>query len=167
MAKSEKKGNEEIAANGGIKTDFHVVVKGYLKQSNQKKREINRQKFVDNIFNSDYILCLRGTGNYSFRFYETLSAGRIPVFVNTDSVLPLDDIIDWKKYCVWVEENEIERIDQILLDFHNSLNNVEFTEMQVKIRNLWFEWIQDKAFLNKFHLHLQRYLSGEAVDIKI
>lgn len=29
---------------------------------------------------SDYVLCTRGNGNYSIRFYEALCRGRIPVF---------------------------------------------------------------------------------------
>src|SRR5205823_99398 len=49
-----------------------------------------RQEFVDNLLGGDYALCVRGAGNFSYRFYEALSAGRIPVLVDTDCVLPYD-----------------------------------------------------------------------------
>ena len=44
------------------------------------KRQI-RGEFVQNLVDSDYVLCARGAGNFSYRLYETLSCGRIPVFI--------------------------------------------------------------------------------------
>lgn len=145
-----KKALQELLKNKSINTDFSVVIRGYLNQTSAKKRELNKNRFVNNIFNNDYILCARGAGNYSFRFYETLSSGRIPLFVNTDCVLPFDSIIDWKKYCVWVEESDINKIDQILLDFHNDLSNDDFEYLQFKIRKLWEDMICSSAFFNNF-----------------
>ena len=29
------------------------------------------------------------------------------MFINTDCVLPFDEIIDWKKYVIWVDEKEM------------------------------------------------------------
>ena len=48
----------------------------------------SRLEFVNNILGSDYTVCMRGGGNFSVRFYETLSLGRIPVFIDTDCLLP-------------------------------------------------------------------------------
>ena len=150
---------DRLRKNSHISSDFSILLSGYINQPNQRIKELNHRKFVKNMFNSDYILCVRGAGNYSFRLYETLSAGRIPLFVNTDCVLPLDDIIDWKKYCVWVDEKDINKIDQILLDFHHGLTNDDFIELQYNIRNLWMEWIRPEAYLGKFHLHIENILS--------
>ncbi len=61
-------------------------------------KSIIAQEFVNNIVDTDYTLCIRGYVNWSYRFYETLACGRIPVFVNTECKLPFDDSIDWKKY---------------------------------------------------------------------
>lgn len=160
-----RKAMKKLMRNDGIKTHFKIMVRRFFPQ--KTRSETDRLEFVESIFNSDYVLCARGAGNYSYRFYETLSAGRIPIFVNTDCVLPLDDIIDWKKYCVWIEEDELEKIDELLLEFHDSLSEDDFIELQIKIRNLWLEWIQDKAFLSKFHIHLRRYISGQTFDLKI
>jgi hypothetical protein len=40
-----------------------------------------------------YVVCPRGTENYSFRIYEALGRGKIPVIIDTDMVLPKE--IDW------------------------------------------------------------------------
>jgi hypothetical protein len=139
-----------LMRNQDIEADITILTRGYISQKDPHKRELNRKLFNENIINNDYILCVRGAGNYSYRFYETLVTGRIPLFINTDCALPFDFILNWKKYLVWVEENEIDRIDDILLDFHHSLTNDEFVELQINIRRLWNEWICMEAFYKNF-----------------
>jgi hypothetical protein len=45
--------------------------------------------FDSNLMESDYIICPRGFGNTSIRFYETLSSGATPVLVDSGSPLPV------------------------------------------------------------------------------
>jgi hypothetical protein len=114
-----------------------------------------RQEFVRNTLESDYVLCVRGIGNFSYRLYETLSMGRIPVFVDTDCVLPLDFEIEWRDYCVWVEESEIDRIGDRVLEFHESLSDAEFEERQRACRRLWETHISPQGFFAFFHRHFE------------
>lgn len=148
-----KKAVQRLMANPAVDTDFTILTRGYINQKSAAKKEQNRQLFVNNILGNDYILCVRGAGNYSFRLYETLSAGRIPLIINTDCVLPFDFLIDWKKYCVWVEEKDIDRVDEILLQFHHSLSNDDFKQLQINIRSLWDEWISPQGFFKNFDKH--------------
>lgn len=115
-----------------------------------------RLEFCQNIINSDYVVCCSGYENYSIRFYETLSFGRIPVFINTDCVLPYDFTIDWKKYCVWVDESEISSIAEKVADFHNQLSAREFIDLQYECRKLWQEFISPEGFFRKLYLHLEK-----------
>lgn len=94
-------------------------------------------EFYDNIKDSDYVLCARGSGNYSVRFYETLAMGRIPVYVNTQGSLPLETQIKWKDHVVWVEKNELNSIGEKICDFHNTLNAYTFQDLLSKNRKLW------------------------------
>lgn len=98
-------------------------------------------EFYHNMLESDYILCIRGLGNFSKRLYETLAMGRIPVFVNTDCILPFDNIIDWKKFCVWVEESQMDSIGDIIFEFHKSLTNNQFRQLQMDCRKLWEDYL--------------------------
>ena len=41
------------------------------------------KEYESSLGNSDYVLCPRGFGNTSIRFYESLSAGRIPILVDS------------------------------------------------------------------------------------
>jgi Exostosin family len=112
-----------------------------------------RQDYVRNMLESDYVLCTRGIGNFSYRLYETLSLGRIPVFVDTDCVLPLDFDIDWRAYCVWVDAADIERIGDKILAFHESLGDREFEERQRACRQLWETHVSPQGFFASFHRH--------------
>jgi len=94
-------------------------------------------EFYDNLRDSDYVLCARGSGNFSVRFYETLAMGRIPVYVNTEGGLPLDNQINWKDHVVWVEKNEISYIGNKIKDFHRKMDSHAFRELLTRNRKLW------------------------------
>ncbi len=105
-----------------------------------------RSEYVRNIINTDYSLIARGGGNFSYRLYEVLSCGRIPLFINTDCVLPYDQLIDWKKYLVWIEVDKIETIAEAVADFHNSLSEDKFIEMQKNARALYEQCLSPIGF---------------------
>ena len=104
-------------------------------------------EYYNNIRESDYILCLRGGGNYSIRFYETLLMGRIPVFINTDCILPLMDKINWKEHVVWIEWEERHQIAEIVAKFHNDISSDDFRQIQLSNRKLWLEKLQPAYIL--------------------
>ena len=120
----------------------------------QKMQQI-RQEYVQNTVGSDYVLCARGGGNFSYRLYETLSCGRIPVFVDTDCVLPYQSEINWKEYCVWVDEKEVQWIGEKVAEFHARQSNRQFVELQRACRRLWESHLSPEGFFGNFYKHLQ------------
>lgn len=119
-----------------------------------------RKEYVRNMVESDYIVCARGGGNFSYRLYETLSCGRIPVFIDTDCVLPYHSDIDWKRYCVWVDEQEVDLIAERVAEFHESLAPDGFVELQKQCRRLWEEWLSPVGFFSNFHRHFAATVSA-------
>jgi hypothetical protein len=105
-----------------------------------------KKSFVQNIVSNHYTICVRGNGNFTYRLGETLSCGRIPIFVNTDCLLPVDTIVDWKKYCVWVDEDQIENIGEIVVEHYNSYDQKEFLDLQKRCRKFWKEYISPEGF---------------------
>lgn len=134
--------SDKLEANFILRTKYRA---GYTPQIKDPYHS-TRLEFVNNIIDSDYTVCVRGGGNFSVRFYETLALGRIPIFVNTDCVLPFDEMINYKEYMVWVEEDELAFINQKILDFHNSLNQTKFNELQRACRNLWETYLTRDGF---------------------
>ena len=96
----------------------------------------------------------RGTGNFSMRFYETLCLGRIPIFVDTDCVLPYDFSLDWKQHCVWIDRSEIPFIAEKVADFHAALSPDDFIDLQRGNRELWEERLSTEGFYSHFYEHL-------------
>lgn len=112
----------------------------------EKETHETTKQFYDNILESHYVLCVRGAGNFSVRFYETLMMGRIPLYVHTDGFLPLSDEIDWKSHVVWVDYKDRHHISEILLDFHKQLNQDDLLALFKKNRKLWEEKLTLSGF---------------------
>jgi hypothetical protein len=110
----------------------------------------SRREFWNNMLESDYVICVRGTGNFSARLYETLAMGRIPIFIDTDCILPYEKDIDWKQLCVWVDVNELELLPQKVLDFHKRLSEDDFIEHQKRCRAIWQERLSFPGFFQHF-----------------
>jgi hypothetical protein len=147
---------EILANSSAIDTNFVTRERSvFLIEGQLGQRLEVRFEFVKNMAESDYILCCRGSANCSTRLYETLCCGRIPVFINTDCVLPYDFAIDWKKYCVWVDENELPQIGEKIAEFHNNLSPQEFVDLQHECRRLWKEWLSPEGFFSNFYRHFQ------------
>jgi hypothetical protein len=102
------------------------------------------------------VLCVRGVGNWSFRLYETLSLGRIPVFVDTHGVLPYDFLLEWRDYMVWIDRDEIGRIGERVAEFNERLSDADFVELQHACRRLWEEYLSPLGYFRNFHLHFER-----------
>lgn len=120
----------------------------------QRARQ-SRIEYVNNMFDSDYIMCTRGGGNFSFRFYEVLCSGRIPLFIDTDCLLPHDRWINWRDYCVWIDETDLAYVAERLATFHAALSPVAFEEIQHACRRLWLEWLSPMGFFSLIHRYVR------------
>lgn len=149
---------ESLSKSALVDTNFVVRQKNQaflsLKLKATKMKQL-RLEFLQNIIASDYVLCCRGAGNFSYRLYEALCCGRIPVFIDTDCVLAYDFLVDWKKYFVWVDQSEIPLIAEKVAEFHNSLSPQEFIDLQHECRSLWKKWLSAEGFFANFHHHFK------------
>ena len=108
-----------------------------------------RQEFIDNIVSSDFVLSPKGDGNFSSRFYEALSLGRIPVLIDTDMLLPLSQHIDYSKFVLRVPYDRLEDIGTIITDFYASLSDKEFQAMQERARRAYRDHLRFDSYFNK------------------
>lgn len=103
-----------------------------------------RSEYIDHMIESDLILCCRGAGNFSYRLYECMSLGKIPVIINTDIVLPCDDIITWRDVGIWV--NNLEDINQLINDYWSSITNEGYLEHQRLSRKIYSDFLSPAGF---------------------
>lgn len=133
-----------------VKANFLLRDKYRAGQHQHKDNHRTTLEFYTNIMESDYVVCIRGAGNFSLRFYETLAMGRIPVFINTDCALPFDDEIDWKKHVVWVEYKDRFKVAEKVATFHSALSEEDFINLQRANRKLWEERLTLNGFFKSF-----------------
>jgi hypothetical protein len=84
-------------------------------------------KFLDLSLDSKFMLCPRGAGRSSFRFFEAFKLGCIPVYVWDDkNWLPFKNKIDYSKLCVVVHESELKLLHNIL----DNINIEKYNQMK-------------------------------------
>ncbi len=139
---------KRLDADIGIQTNF--VIRDQYRAGIKSDKDVHETTlaFYKNIRESDYVVCMRGAGNFSNRFYETLAMGRIPVFVNTNCILPLEDMVSWKNHVVWVEYKEREKIAEKIISFHSQLNEQKMNALFENNRRLWETRLTLKPYFN-------------------
>jgi hypothetical protein len=133
-----------------ICTNFILRKKYRAGVVDNKDSHSSTYEFYNNLKDSEYVVCVRGAGNFSVRFYEALAMGRIPVFINTDCPLPLTNHMDWKKHVVWIEYNERHRVAEKTKEFHAALSQQDFIDLQLSNRALWENSLTLNGFFKKF-----------------
>ncbi|NEW78286.1 MAG: exostosin family protein [Gelidibacter sp.] len=137
-----------LQKNNTVKTDFIFRKKYRAGAKTEQQRKLTSLEFFENVYNNPYTFCLRGSGNFSVRLYETLAMGRIPVVIDTDIRMPLGEVIDWEAHCVIVAEHDFMTK---LIDFHKNINEKDFEQMQLNNRNLWLNYLNLEAYFIRIY----------------
>lgn len=147
---------ERLKRSAIIDTNFAIrsSYSGH-KETIRSDAEKARQEYRDTLINSDYALVVKGDGNYSYRFYEALSLGRIPVFLDTECVLPFEDMIDYDQFIVRISYKDLPRFDQIVADHYRSISNEEFVAMQRKAREAYVAYLRVPEFFAELTRRLE------------
>ena len=152
---------DSLVESDQIRTDFirRDRYKGGIGKTKHNLYRDVKEDFVKNIQNTDYTICVRGTGNFSARFYETLALGRTPIFINTDCILPFDDSINWDKQIVQIDKQDIPQIGRIIFEFNNSLSAEKFIELQKNNRKIWEDYFRFSGFMRHLTEKIRKELS--------
>lgn len=142
---------KRLEKNKDIQTN--IIYRQRYRAGVRKNRSVDKTtyEFYENINDSDYIFNLRGAGNFSVRFYQTLAMGRIPVLVDTDCLLPLEGIIDWTQHCIRIPKGKEHEMEQRLLEFHQNLTQEKFEHIQKENRKLWEDYLTLTTFFARIH----------------
>ena len=139
--------NENVQTNFILRNQFMCGVthdEFFAVRNNETNQMETVQAFYDNIKQSHFTICNRGVGNFTIRFYQVLSSGRIPILINTDLVLPFSDEIDWNE--IIVIANSEEELIQRLIDYWEQKDIVS---MQKKCREIYETYFNGTSFFDK------------------
>ena len=121
-----------------------------------------REEFAHNLLSSDYALVARGNGNFSFRLYEAMSAGAIPVFLDTDCCLPFDDVLPYRDLFVWVPAHDVSRIADYVTEYHSRLDDRSLNERRRSIRDIYDRYLSPLGFHRELAARLAAGSLGHA-----
>ncbi|KZV46358.1 hypothetical protein F511_07910 [Dorcoceras hygrometricum] len=82
--------------------------------------------------NSKYCLCPSGHEVASPRIVEAIYAGCVPVLISQGYVLPYSDVLDWDKFSVRLEVDEVKDLKNILL----GLGENKYEKLVEGVRNV-------------------------------
>lgn len=85
--------------------------------------------FRNLICNSLFGLCPRGYGPTSFRIYETIQMGSIPIIISDELWIPFEDYIDWNRLALIVNPSDLDKIPQLvdkIIDSGNYQSMLEY-----------------------------------------
>lgn len=126
--------------------------------------EKNRERGIlyrDVMAESKFILCPRGIGVSSWRLFETMRAGRVPVIISDDWIPPIGP--KWNLFSIRIPEHEVHRIPSILNE--NEHKATDFGKIARKEWDCWyskervFNTVVDLLLLAKDGIASEGYLS--------
>lgn len=100
--------------------------------------------FIKKTCESLFSLCPRGYGASSFRFYEAMQLESVPVFIYDKPWFPFENIIDWDSFSIRVNENDIDKIPDILIKKTPFVN-----EMAQKAKKIYKDYFSLEATANQ------------------
>ena len=103
---------------------------------------------------SQFILCPRGAGTSSYRLFETLSLGRVPVIISDEwSPVPGPD---WQQCAIFVPEAQIANLPQIL-----ETREAEFETLGANARAVWDDYFAPEV---RFHNLIEACIEIKKTD---
>jgi hypothetical protein len=97
------------------------------------RAKTDTRRFVELMCRSVFALCPRGYGRTSYRMYEAMQLGCIPVYIYDEPWLPYADELDWRQFAVLVPLAEAPRLHDIL----SSISADQIAAMQRRIGEVY------------------------------
>ena len=103
--------------------------------------------------NSKFVLCPRGGGLASFRLFETMAAGRVPVIISDGWVPPVGPA--WDQAALRVRESQVDQVASIVESRED-----EFETMSRTARTAWEQWFAPDVLFHRMIESCTDILSG-------
>jgi hypothetical protein len=94
---------------------------------------------------SIFSLCPRGYGATSYRLYEAMQLGAIPVYVSDKHLLPWSDELDWREFCITVTPDQLPNILQNTIGSQGSI----IRKIQDQVQRVWKDHFSIPATCDK------------------
>jgi hypothetical protein len=112
----------------GLNSSLIERTGGYFNAS-PEDRQKQREEYLQNLQDNAYHVCVRGDRNSSYRLYEVMSAGRIPVIIDTNLDLPMLQGMKWEDFSIIIPFSKIDSVGERIHTFHERLSDEDFEKI--------------------------------------
>jgi hypothetical protein len=106
---------------------FRYVIENYYPEERV-------DNFLKTTLESYFCIAPRGIGRQSYRFYEAMQLGVIPVYIWDDiEVLPYKELINYNEFCISININDIDKLYDMMT---NIVESGKYLDMQNKMKNM-------------------------------
>jgi len=113
----------------------------------------------DNINKNLFTICYRGL------FYETLMRGRIPIQINSSSIFPYEDEIDYSEIGIFIEEEDFGKIDleKLVKEYYYTKSVDELLQIQKNNRKIYEEYFHPDVYFSQIFRMVHRIMENEII----
>lgn len=111
----------------------------FFKEQCKSKNKESKIEYLKNLQKSKFVLCPKGFGLNSIRFFESICYGRIPIIISDEIELPLEKKINYKSFSIKVSEKKIDKIPFYIEKF---LSNNDINKASEQAIAIWKEYFQ-------------------------
>ncbi len=101
-----------------------------------------KTRYGEIISKSKFVLCPRGYACSTWRLFETMKAGRVPVIISDQWVPPLGP--EWESFSIRVNERKVTHIPDLLERYEAEAN-----AMAKKARTVWEQWFAKETVFHR------------------
>jgi len=112
-----------------------------------------RSNYIKTIKRSKFSLCPRGYGRTSYRLYESMMVGTIPVIISDDWQPPLSFMLDWNEFSVTINEADVDKIPEIL----NSFSDEDVLKMSERAKEVFYTYFNSDNMYKCVYLYLKEF----------
>lgn len=151
----------------GIKKDI-AAYKDFYGHLPADSHELHRRRaeFKRSMKESRVILCPESIeGVFPYRYFEAMSAGRVPLLVGSDFVFPLgiDDKIQYTAFTLMCPRFDADKAGEIALNFVKTHTDEEIIGMGKVAREAWEKYLDARKWPELFTYALKKKLCPIAV----
>lgn len=140
-------------------SSLDLISRTFFYKKNMSGALKQRIEFLNCLNDNWFSLVIRGYGNWSYRFYETMAMGRIPLIVNPDHskhTLPFQNSIDYTQSCMIIDNKKMNRsfLNEML-----DLKESTIKEMGAKNRQIFLKYYRNNSsFIEAIKSEIDAYI---------
>lgn len=133
--------------NNALNCDIalHKEFFGYIEGTEEGNRR--RAEYIRSLKECRVALCPESiNGVFPYRFFEAMSAARVPVLVGSDFVWPFQEEVPYESFTVMVPRDKAHQVDRYIFDFVRSHSDDAIIEMGRRARGYWEKWLDSRKW---------------------